>query len=104
MLSLCVGTKFDSSRDRGASVLHNDSLALCKRVLQHEPHASLRWLLFSPFSFKIGVGQVIKGWDEGVLQMSKGQRANLTCTPDYAYGARSDRHRATAGELTALER
>ena len=32
--------------------------------------------------------QVIKGWDEGVAQMSKGQRANLICTPDYAYGAR----------------
>ena len=33
-------------------------------------------------------GQVIKGWDEGVAQMSKGQRADLTCTPDYAYGPR----------------
>ena len=33
-------------------------------------------------------GQVIKGWDEGVAQMSKGQRADLTCTPDYAYGSR----------------
>ena len=42
----------------------------------------------SPFSFVIGQGQVIKGWDEGVATMSKGQRANLTCTPDYAYGDR----------------
>ena len=32
--------------------------------------------------------QVIKGWDEGVAQMSKGQRANLICSPDYAYGER----------------
>jgi len=52
------GSKFDSSRDRG-----------------------------KPFQFKIGVGQVIRGWDEGVAQMSVGQRANLVCSPDYAYGA-----------------
>lgn len=32
--------------------------------------------------------QVIKGWDEGVAQMSLGERANLTCSPDYAYGDR----------------
>ena len=36
---------------------------------------------------QVGVGQVIKGWDEGVPQMSKGEKAKLTCTPDYAYGA-----------------
>lgn len=34
------------------------------------------------------VGQVIKGWDEGVAQMTIGERARLTCSPDYAYGAR----------------
>ncbi|PWN19532.1 FK506 binding protein [Microstroma glucosiphilum] len=53
------GSKFDSSRDRG-----------------------------SPFQTQIGVGQVIKGWDEGVPQLSLGQKANLICTPDYAYGPR----------------
>lgn len=37
---------------------------------------------------KIGVGQVIKGWDEGVPQLSLGEKAILTCSPDYAYGAR----------------
>merc|ERR1712100_575377 len=52
-------TKFDSSRDRG-----------------------------SPFQFTIGVGQVIKGWDEGVIQMSLGQRAKLSITSDYGYGER----------------
>ena len=35
----------------------------------------------SPFQTKIGVGQVIKGWDEGVPQMSLGERATLTITP-----------------------
>ncbi|XP_018568292.1 peptidyl-prolyl cis-trans isomerase FKBP1A [Anoplophora glabripennis] len=53
------GQKFDSSRDRGA-----------------------------PFKFHIGRGEVIKGWDEGVAQLSVGQRAKLTCSPDYAYGSR----------------
>jgi len=31
---------------------------------------------------------VIRAWDEGVAQMSVGQRAKLTCSPDYAYGDR----------------
>ncbi|KAG0329024.1 hypothetical protein BGZ99_003654 [Dissophora globulifera] len=52
------GDKFDSSRDRG-----------------------------SPFNFEIGVGQVIKGWDEGVKTMKIGELAELVCAPDYAYGA-----------------
>jgi len=39
-----------------------------------------------PFQFKIGLGQVIKGWDEGVAQMSVGEKAYLTCSPDFAYG------------------
>ncbi len=30
----------------------------------------------------------LQGWDEGVAQLSVGERAILTCTPDYAYGAR----------------
>ncbi|XP_068604429.1 peptidyl-prolyl cis-trans isomerase FKBP1A-like [Brachionichthys hirsutus] len=55
---LLNGVKFDSSRDRN-----------------------------EPFKFTIGKGKVIRGWDEGVAQMSKGQKAILTCTPDYAYGA-----------------
>lgn len=40
-----------------------------------------------PFTFKVGLGQVIKGWDEGVLNMQKGEVSRLTCSPDYAYGA-----------------
>ena len=39
-----------------------------------------------PFTFKVGLGQVIKGWDEGVLGMSLGEIARLKCSPDYAYG------------------
>ena len=39
-----------------------------------------------PFKFQVGVGQVIKGWDEGILQLQKGQKAILTCPPEYAYG------------------
>ncbi|KAK1380867.1 Peptidylprolyl isomerase [Heracleum sosnowskyi] len=40
----------------------------------------------SSFSFTIGEGYVIKGWDEGVLGMQVGEVAKLTCSPDYAYG------------------
>ncbi|KAJ3751337.1 hypothetical protein DFH05DRAFT_1532476 [Lentinula detonsa] len=57
--TLLNGDKFDSSRDRK-----------------------------QPFETEIGVGKVIKGWDEGVPQLSLGQMAVLTATPDYAYGAR----------------
>jgi peptidylprolyl isomerase len=39
------------------------------------------------FSFKVGVGQVIKGWDESVIQMELDEEAEVTCSPDYAYGA-----------------
>ncbi len=30
----------------------------------------------------------LQGWDEGVAQMSKGERSKLTISPDYAYGER----------------
>nr|WP_199318237.1 FKBP-type peptidyl-prolyl cis-trans isomerase [Arthrospira platensis] len=53
------GTKFDSSRDRN-----------------------------QPFSFTIGVGQVIKGWDEGVASMQVGGRRKLIIPADLGYGDR----------------
>ena len=34
------------------------------------------------------MGQVIKGWDEGVAKLSKGERARLTISPDFGYGDR----------------
>lgn len=40
----------------------------------------------SPFSFTIGKGQVIKGWDLGVATMKKGEKSLLTCTAPNAYG------------------
>ena len=42
----------------------------------------------SPFTFTLGQGQVIRGWDEGVATMRLGERSTLTLTSDYAYGAR----------------
>ena len=36
--------------------------------------------------FRVGIGQVISGWDIGMSSMSKGERAVLTCTSPYAYG------------------
>lgn len=39
-----------------------------------------------PFVFTVGVGQVIKGWDLGVLSMRKGEKATFYIKSDYAYG------------------
>ena len=41
-----------------------------------------------PFQFVIGVGAVIRGWDEGVMQMSLGEKATLQISSDYGYGSR----------------
>ncbi|PJE75996.1 peptidylprolyl isomerase [Candidatus Uhrbacteria bacterium CG10_big_fil_rev_8_21_14_0_10_48_11] len=55
---LTDGTKFDSSVDRG-----------------------------TPFTFTLGAGQVIPGWDQGVLGMKVGEKRRLTIAPELGYGA-----------------
>jgi FKBP-type peptidyl-prolyl cis-trans isomerase len=57
--TLTNGQKFDSSRDRGKG-----------------------------FTFQLGAGQVIKGWDQGVAGMRVGGIRKLTIPPELAYGAR----------------
>ncbi|KAH7120025.1 hypothetical protein B0J11DRAFT_73716 [Dendryphion nanum] len=41
-----------------------------------------------PLSFVVGNGQVIKGWDQGLLDMCPGEKRKLTIQPDWAYGSR----------------
>ena len=57
--TLTDGKKFDSSRDRG-----------------------------QPFKFVIGTGQVIAGWDEGVMSMKVGGKRKLIIPANLGYGAR----------------
>ena len=41
-----------------------------------------------PLSFTVGKGMVIKGWDQGLLDMCPGEKRKLTIQPEWAYGSR----------------
>ena len=54
----------------------------------HRPH-HLGYDRGTPLSFMLGVGKVIKGWDEGLLDMCIGEKRTLTIGPSYGYGQRN---------------
>jgi len=41
-----------------------------------------------PLQFKVGTGKVIRGWDEALLTMSRGEKAKITIEPEWGYGAK----------------
>lgn len=43
----------------------------------------------APFEFTLGAGQVIAGWDEGLVGMKVGEKKTLTIAPEKAYGSRA---------------
>lgn len=57
-----------------------------------------------PFTFQLGVGQVIKGWDLGLTKMCVGEKRRLTIPADLAYGDRGAGNVIPGGESTALIR
>ena len=80
--------KEDVVKGKGATAKAGDNVSVQYVGVNHSNGAEFdaSWNRGEPFTFTLGAGQVIPGWDEGVAGMKEGGRRKLVIPPDMGYG------------------